>query len=67
MYFLSDYAKSRISGKKISTNTTCVFSFSVCYEYGARNLDEYFHFYRIASQKYKMKEIFLKNLNNYKP
>ena len=31
--------------------------FSISYVYGARNLDEYFHFYGIAGQKYKMKEI----------
>ena len=31
---------------------------SVSYDYGARNLDEYFHFYSIADQKFKMKEIF---------
>ena len=30
------------------------------YDYGARNLDEYFHFYSIAGQKLKMqKEIYL--------
>ena len=34
--------------------------FSVSYDYGARNLDEYFHFYSIAGQKFKMKEIFKK-------
>ena len=33
---------------------------SVSYDYGARNLDEYFHFYSIAGQKFKMKEIFKK-------
>ena len=26
---------------------------SVSYDYGARNLDEYFHFYTIAGQKFK--------------
>ena len=31
---------------------------SVPHDYGARNLDEYFHFYSIADQKFKMKEIF---------
>ena len=24
------------------------------YDYGARNIDEYFHFYSIAGQKFKM-------------
>ena len=33
---------------------------SVSYDYGARNLDEYVHFYSIADQKFKMKEIFKK-------
>ena len=33
---------------------------SVSYDYGTRNLDEYFHFYSIAGQKFKMKEIFKK-------
>ena len=32
----------------------------VSYDNGARNLDEYFHFYSTAGQKFKMKEIFLK-------
>ena len=36
----------------------------VSYDYGARNLDEYFCFYSIASQKFKIKEIFLENVNN---
>ena len=40
---------------------------SVSYDYGSRNLDEYFHFYSIAGQKLKMKEIFLKSLNNFMP
>ena len=30
---------------------------SVSYDYDARNSDEYFHFYSIAGQKFKMKEI----------
>ena len=34
---------------------------SVCHIYGARNLGEYFHFYSIADQKFKMKEIFKEN------
>ena len=38
----------------------CVFRPSVSYDYGARNLDEYFHFYSIAGQMFKMKEIFKK-------
>ena len=33
---------------------------SVSYDYGAWNLDEYFHFYSIAGQKFKMKEILKK-------
>ena len=33
---------------------------SVSYDYGARNLDEYFHFYSIAGQKFKIKEICFK-------
>ena len=33
---------------------------SVSYDYGIRNFDEYFHFYSIAGQKFKMKEIFKK-------
>ena len=41
---------------------------SVSYDCGVRNLvDEYFHFYSIAGQKFKMKEIFLKILNNCIP
>ena len=39
----------------------------VSYDYGARNFDEYFHFYSIAGQNFKMKEMFLKNLNNCMP
>ena len=31
---------------------------SVSYDCGARNLDEYFQFYGIASQKFKIKEKF---------
>ena len=42
-------------------------SVSVSYNYGARNLDEYFGFYCIAVEKFKMKEIFLKSLNNFMP
>ena len=34
------------------------------YDYGARNIDEYFHFYSIAGQKFKREKIFSKNLNN---
>ena len=41
----------------------------VSYDYGARNLDEYFHFYSIAGQKFKMKKKNKKNkkLNNCMP
>ena len=48
---------------KISTNTTCVFPdhLSVFYDYGARNLDEYFHFYNLLAKKFKKKEMFEKN------
>ena len=35
---------------------------SVSYDYGVRNLDEYFHFYSIAGQKFKMKETFKKKI-----
>ena len=37
------------------------------YDYGARNIDEYFHFYSIAGQKFKREKIFSKNLNNCMP
>ena len=54
--------------EKISTNTTAFPDhLSVSYDYGARNLDEYFHFYSIAGQNFKMKEIFFLNLNNCMP
>ena len=45
---------------KISTNMTPVFPdhLSVSYDCDARNLDEYFQFYGIASQKLKIKEKF---------
>ena len=33
---------------------------SVSYDYGAKNLDEYFHLLAIKIQKFKMKEIFKK-------
>ena len=32
--------------------------FSVSYDYGASNLDDYFHFYSIAGQEFKMKKMF---------
>ena len=37
---------------------------SVSYDYGARNLDEYFQFYiiSIAGQNFKIKEIFQKKI-----
>ena len=35
---------------------------SVSHDYRARNLDEYFHFYSIDSEKFKMKEIFEKKV-----
>ena len=31
---------------------------SLSYDYDASNLDEYFHFYSIVGQNFKMKEIF---------
>ena len=35
----------------------------VSYDYGARDLDDYFHFYSIAGQKFKMqKELFIKKI-----
>ena len=40
---------------------------SVSYNYGASNLDKYFHFYSIAGQKFKMKKIFFKHLKNCMP
>ena len=40
---------------------------SVSYDYGARNFDEYFHFYGIAGQKFKMKEILKKKINKCMP
>ena len=40
----------------------------VSYDHGARDLDEYFYFYSTALlTKFKMKEIFFKNLNKYMP
>ena len=41
----------------------------VSYDYGARDLVDYFHFYSIVGQKFKMqKELFIKkNLNNCMP
>ena len=35
---------------------------SVSHYYGARNLDEYFDFYSIAGQKFKIKKIFFKKV-----
>ena len=68
MYFLYGYAKY-FNFKQKYQQIRPVFPdyLSVSYEYVARNLDEYFHFYSIASQKFKMKEIFLKNSNNCIP
>ena len=40
---------------------------SVSYDYGARNIDEYFHFYSIAGPKAQNKGNIYKNLNNYMP
>ena len=40
---------------------------SVSYDYGGRNLDEYFHFYSTAGPKFKMKETFFKKINNCMP
>ena len=40
---------------------------SISYNYGARDLDEYFHFYSIAGQKFTMNEIYIKKNNNCMP
>ena len=37
------------------------------YDYGARNIDEYFHFHSTAGQKLKMEKVFSKTLNNCMP
>ena len=65
MYFPYSYAKYFKFKRKYqqiqSVFPDCLF---VSYDYDARNVDEYFHFYRIANEKFKMKEIFFKDLNN---
>ena len=65
MYFLHGYPKC-FKFKQKCQQIRSVFPgyLSASYGYGARNLDEFFHFYSMAGQKFKMKEIFLKNLNN---
>ena len=40
---------------------------SVSYEYGARNLDKYFHFYGIAGPKVQDEGNIYKNVNNCMP
>ena len=68
MYFLYGYPKYfKFKQKYQQIRSVFPDYLSVCYDYGARNLDEYFHFYSIAGQKFKMKKIFLKNLNNCMP
>ena len=66
MYFLYGYIKY-FQFKSKYQQIRPVFSvyLTVSYDYRARNLDEYFHFSIIADQKFKMKEIFLKILNNW--
>ena len=70
MYFLYGYAKY-FKFKQKYQQIPPVFPdyLSVSYDYGARNLDEYFHFYSIAGQKFKMKKKNKKNkkLNNCMP
>ena len=56
MYFLYNYAKYFIF-KQIYQQIRSVFPdfLSASYDYGAKNFDEYFHFYNsIAGQKFKM-------------
>ena len=55
MYFLYSYPK--YFNFKLISITICVSTFYISYDYGDRNLEEYFHFYGIAGQKLKMKEI----------
>ena len=66
MYFLYDYPKySRFKRKYQQIQPVCPDYLSVSCDYGTRNLDKYFHFYRYAGQKFKMKEIFFKKLNSF--
>ena len=68
MYFLCGYPKYfKFKQKYQQIGSVFRDHLSISYDYGARNLDEYFHFYSIAGQKFKMKEIFLKYLNNCIP
>ena len=61
MYSLYEHLKYFTFKQK---NTTCVSRPSFfSYDYGARNLDEYFHFDSIAGQV-QNEENFFKNLNN---
>ena len=62
MYFLYGYAKYfKFKWKYQQIRTVFSYYLSDSYDVGARNLDEYFYFIVIAGQKFKMKEIFLKN------
>ena len=67
MYFLYGCAKYFKFKQKYQQIPVFPDYLSFSYDYGARNLDEYFHFYSITGQKFKMKEIFLKNLFNCMP
>ena len=61
MYFLYGYNKYfKFKPKYQKIRPVFLDDLFVCYDYGTRDLDEYFHFYSIAGQKVKMKEIFLK-------
>ena len=62
MHFLYGCAKLSISSETDATVFPVYLYAS--YDYGARNIDEYFHVYSIAGQKLKMEKGFSKNLNN---
>ena len=64
MYFLYSYPKHfKFKQKYQQIRPVFPDDLPVSYDYGARNLDEYFHFYSIAGQKFKMKK---KNKKNKK-
>ena len=68
MYFLYNYPKYFMFKKKYQQMRSVFPDYlSVSYNYGASNLDKYFHFYSIAGQKFKMKKIFFKHLKNCMP
>ena len=65
MYFLYGYPKySKFKRKYQPIRAVCPGYLSVSYDYGTRDLDKYFHFYRYAGQKFKMKEMFFKKWNS---